>query len=329
MRNIRIGSTKEPRLQTTINKIVTYRLNLKQLFIAVCLVFALMPTNIVLALSGAVSSNQPSQTPAKIVIKEVPPAILQTLAAEPTYKYKFILGPSVEYWETVAQCETRQDWQNEGKWAGGLGIYTVGDWRDQSMGTWERWGGEEFAPHPMYASKFQQIIVANRIAVYGYRTTVVRNPEYAERNGLPPTYFYDKKPSGFGGWGCIKSKSTKKWRIGPPKEKINFSVQLPIDTQYYCPQYEPLFEKYGLPVKLFSHIAWKVSQCNPNYSDPVSGRIGLLGIFPQFQNQIYSDTGISSELLTNPEYNAAAASWIVTNTELRMNHWDYNFKYIK
>lgn len=254
---------------------------------------------------------------------------LQLVQKSPKYKYKFKLGPSVEYWDRVAQCETRQNWQNDGKWAGGLGMYTVGHWRGKFMGTWERWGGEEFSMHPMTASKFHQIIVANRVAVYGYRTTVVRDPKFAKRNGLPPTYFYDKSPVGFGGWGCIKDKSTKKWRIGLPKEKINFSVQLPTNPQFYCPQYEPLFEKYGLPVKLFSHIAWTVSACDPNYSDPVSGRVGLLGIFPQFHSQIQADTWITPELLTNPEHNIAAASWIVTNTKKRINHWGYKFKYSK
>lgn len=50
-----------------------------------------------------------------------------------------------------------------------------------------------------------------------------------------------------------------------------------------CPQYEPLFRKYGLPVKQFSYIAWRESRCNPRTVSAVrksTGRpdVGLLQI---------------------------------------------------
>lgn len=125
--------------------------------------------------------------------------------------------PADSFWDKVAQCETAGNWQNKGQWAGGLGIYTKGKFGEAVMGTWEHFGGEEFAPSPDKATREQQIVVANRIAFGGYRTTVNRDPEWAARKGVPVTYVYDKKPSGLGGWGCYKSKHTGKYRMDKPK----------------------------------------------------------------------------------------------------------------
>ena len=60
----------------------------------------------------------------------------------------------VAMWDTLAQCETQQNWNLVGQYGGGLGIY---------IGAWTEFGGEEFASNPGYASKEQQIIVAERI----------------------------------------------------------------------------------------------------------------------------------------------------------------------
>ena len=122
----------------------------------------------------------------------------------------------MEFWEKLAVCETNSNWQNTGKWAGGLGIYTKGKFPDSSMGTWERFGGEEFAPSPDRATKEQQVIVANRVSVEGYKTTVTRDADKARRMGVPQVYEWSQKPVGFGGWGCYKSKSTGRYRMSKP-----------------------------------------------------------------------------------------------------------------
>ncbi len=122
----------------------------------------------------------------------------------------------IEFWEKLAVCETNSNWQDTGTYAGGLGIYTKGEFPDSDMGTWERWGGEEFAPSPDKATKEQQIIVANRISVEGWKTTVTRDADKAKRMGVPQVYVWDKEPTGFGGWGCYKSKSTGKYRMSKP-----------------------------------------------------------------------------------------------------------------
>lgn len=74
------------------------------------------------------------------------------------------IAPRIRMWERIAQCETGGNWRDGGRFGGGLGIY---------VGTWQAYGGTEFAPRPQDATKEQQIAVAERIA----------------RDGL-------------GGWGC-------------------------------------------------------------------------------------------------------------------------------
>ena len=112
--------------------------------------------------------------------------------------------PTKAFWEELAQCETGQDWQNGGKYAGGLGIY---------IGTWNRFGGKEFAHHPSKATREEQIIVANRIAVDGYQTKNSYQTLDDKLNNKP----YYQEAVGLGGWGCYKSKSTGKYRMEKPR----------------------------------------------------------------------------------------------------------------
>ena len=122
--------------------------------------------------------------------------------------------PPIAYWERVAQCETNSNWEDGGKFAGGLGIFTQGKFRDASMGTWEHFGGEDFALHPSGASMLQQIVIANRIAVFGYKTVVNRGADKAKRMGVPQFYVFDQQKVGFTGWGCIRNT------VGLPKDWI-------------------------------------------------------------------------------------------------------------
>jgi hypothetical protein len=71
------------------------------------------------------------------------------------------------FWDRMAQCETGGDWSMVGsRYSGGLGFYN---------GTWDSFGGREFAARAGQATREQQIVVANRVA-----------------NGV-----------GLSGWGCL------------------------------------------------------------------------------------------------------------------------------
>lgn len=60
------------------------------------------------------------------------------------------------YWDRMAQCETGGNWSMVGsRYSGGLGFYN---------GTWDAFGGREFAARAGQATREQQIVVANRIA---------------------------------------------------------------------------------------------------------------------------------------------------------------------
>jgi len=112
--------------------------------------------------------------------------------------------PTKAFWDELAQCETAQDWQDGGRWAGGLGIY---------IGTWRRFGGREFAKSPDGASREEQIVVANRIAVDGYQT----KNTYLTLDDKLENKPHFQEAVGLGGWGCYKSKSTGKYRMEKPR----------------------------------------------------------------------------------------------------------------
>lgn len=87
--------------------------------------------------------------------------------------------PDDSFWDRIAQCETGGNWSMTGsRYSGGLGFYN---------GTWDNWGGREFADLAGHATREQQIIVANRVATQGY-------------DG-PSGHV---APVGYSGWGCVK-----------------------------------------------------------------------------------------------------------------------------
>lgn len=97
--------------------------------------------------------------------------------------------PLPPFWDLLAKCETGGDWQNGGYFAGGLGI---------AQSTWKGYGGREFARTPAKATKEEQIIVANRIAVDGWQTNEFRT--LADQQNNKPFF---REPVGFNGWGAL------------------------------------------------------------------------------------------------------------------------------
>ncbi|CAB4954050.1 unannotated protein [freshwater metagenome] len=58
-------------------------------------------------------------------------------------------------WDGIAYCETEGNWSMSGpRYSGGVGFYN---------GTWERFGGEEFAANAGSATRAEQIVVAERV----------------------------------------------------------------------------------------------------------------------------------------------------------------------
>ena len=78
-----------------------------------------------------------------------------------------------------------------------------------AQSTWEGYGGLEFGKHPYNATQFEQIVVANRISVFGWQTKNGFKTLDDKLNNRP----FFQSPVGFTGWGCIKNY------IGKPKKK--------------------------------------------------------------------------------------------------------------
>jgi hypothetical protein len=234
-----------------------------------------------------------------------------TLTSTPT-KWKSIyykMGPSIKYWKKVAKCETDGNWQDKGNFGGGLGI---------AASTWSGYGGKEFASHPAKATMLEQIIVANRISTFGYQT---KNEFMTVEDRTNNTPFF-RSAVGFNGWGCIKHNNYLK----PNVPKFYYS-KLPASPEFYCPAFEPIFKKYGLPWKVFSYIAWRESRCDPNafnntLNSDGSTDSGLLQINSCWYKTFKLETGYDSTHLMNPELNALFASWILHFSSGRLSNWN-------
>jgi hypothetical protein len=246
-----------------------------------------------------------------------------TLSSTPT-KWKYVtfkMGPSIKYWKKVAQCETGNNWKNGGYYSGGLGM---------AHSTWVGYGGLEFAKHPYQATMLEQIVVANRVAVFGYQTSEFLTLD--DRLNNKPFY---RPAVGFKGWGCIKNHTYLQ-----AKKNTVLRAKLPVGDQFYCPQYEATFKKYALPAKVFSYIAWRESRCNPGAVNAIweNGKIvwtlnsngsydsGLLQINSSWFKTLREQFGYNPEDLMNPHVNALFASWILHFSSGRLSNWNIKAK---
>jgi len=116
-------------------------------------------------------------------------------------------GGSIKFWEAVSWCETNHNWNDGGYYAGGLGI---------AKSTWVGYGGRQFAPTAKTATKEEQIIVANRIAFFGFQTKRVYRTLEDRENNRP--FFRPAQ-----GW-----KSMTKWGRGC----ANWRTRKPVRDRY-------------------------------------------------------------------------------------------------
>lgn len=250
-------------------------------------------------------------------------------SAQAWQRVYFRMGAPAKYWLSVAACENGNNindinWRQTGIEAGGLSIQHNGKFGEPNMGVWEQYGGEQFADSPDKATMDEQIIVANRIAITGFKKLVMN--KYSTEYGRAS---YKRDPIGFKLWSCVNSKKVK------PYHKVLYSVNLPTDPSMSCPRYENMFRKYGLPVKVFSYIAYRESKCNPGAVNAKfkNGKLiwtlnsnrtydsGLLQINSSWFGTLKRETGYTSNDLFKAEVNAMFASWILNNTSSRLGNW--------
>lgn len=114
---------------------------------------------------------------------------------------------SVRFWEAVSWCETNHNWNDGGYYSGGLGM---------AQSVWVNYGGKQFASRPPKATKEEQIIVANRVAFFGFQTKRVFATLEDRENNQP--YF---RPAV--GW-----RSMKKWG----GNCVNWRTRKPLRDKY-------------------------------------------------------------------------------------------------
>ena len=119
--------------------------------------------------------------------------------------------------------------------------------------------------------------------------------------------------------------------------------RFPDDPTMRCPKWEAKFREYGLPVEVFSYIAWRESKCNPK---AINARWNSQGVMTYALNkngtwdsglvQINSswirvvrevcgvDTGSMRqdlEALLKVDCNLKMAKWIMDNTSGKLRNW--------
>jgi hypothetical protein len=259
-------------------------------------------------------------------------------------------GGSIAFWEAVSWCETNHKWDDGGYYAGGLGI---------AQSAWQGFGGRQFSRSPKNATKQEQIIVANRIAFFGFQTKNEFRTLQDKQNNTPffrPAIGWRSSSN----WGkdCVNWKTRKPHRekytqggnvsaTSVAKTSGRVSAQS-VETDKSCPKYEKLLKKHGLPVKEFSYIMWRESRCEPkavgwNYKrgyGPSNCKLSPAKIYKDcFAVRSY-DSGLLQinstwktitaqvcnrparqiiKSLTNPECNLKVAKYLYENGG--MHHW--------
>jgi hypothetical protein len=114
---------------------------------------------------GAITTggNEPeaSTTTVVITVPKVHSMSINMMHPELRAQFKTGKAGSIKFWEAVSWCETNHNWNDGGYYAGGLGM---------AQSAWQGFGGREFSRSPKGATKEEQIIVANRLAFFGYQT---------------------------------------------------------------------------------------------------------------------------------------------------------------
>jgi hypothetical protein len=139
------------------------------------------------------------------------------------------------------------------------------------------------------------------------------------------------------------SEGQKGKRAGYAPIKASPKHPIPSDETMRCPEWHPLFRKYGLPVQVFSYIAWRESRCRPdavNATWDKQGRMtyhlnrnkswdsGLVQVNSSWVRSVRAVCGVDTgdmrrdlRVLLDPECNVKFARWIMDNTKGGLGNW--------
>jgi hypothetical protein len=112
--------------------------------------------------------------------------------------------------------------------------------------------------------------------------------------------------------------------------------RVPNDKSKRCPQWESKFKEYGLPVDVFSYIAWRESGCNPeaiNAKFDANGNVtwtlnkdgsidrGLVQINSSWRSVTKKVCGTNLNGLLGIDCNLKVAKYIMDNSEGKLLNW--------
>ena len=118
---------------------------------------------------------------------------------------------------------------------------------------------------------------------------------------------------------------------------IPLPKEVPNDPDKRCPAFESKFAEHGLPVQVFSYIAWRESNCNPkavNAKWDANGNViwtlnkngsidrGLLQINSSWQTVTKNVCGTKLNGLFNIDCNLKVAKYIMDNSAGKLNNWE-------
>jgi hypothetical protein len=129
--------------------------------------------------------------------------------------------PSFTYMLYVATCETEQNWQNSGQYAGGFGFMHKSNkvHKDYAavQSTWLHWGGAEFAKIPQRATSKEQALVWIRTYATGWtRPNGVFKPPV---RGVPRSNCHDDLKVGWHVYDGAEWPVPDTWVKGDPQIK--------------------------------------------------------------------------------------------------------------
>ena len=287
---------------------------------------------------GLTTKAEATDSPPTTSIPTSPAGTVQTLAVpemhpELVTQLKSKKGGSIRFWEAVSWCETNHNWNNGGYFAGGLGM---------AQSVWINYGGKQFASRSSRATKQEQIIVANRVAFFGFQTKNTFMNLDDKANNKPffrPAVGWKSMTKW--GRGCADWKTRKpardryteagmaewlKTRPGYKAPSGKVSSQSISSTQVKsCPQWEAKLKAQGLvPVKKFSYIMWRESRCQEKVvSKPNSNGTrdyGLLQINSSWRTVTRQVCGGKSmDVLLNSKCNLKVAKYLFDNGGI--GHW--------
>lgn len=107
-------------------------------------------------------------------------------------------------------------------------------------------------------------------------------------------------------------------------------ITIPNDLRKRCPRWERKFAKYGLPVEIFSYIAWRESRCNPkSVSRPnTNGTVdhGLVQINSSWRTvtaKVCGATRGDLSVLENPDCNLKVAQYLMQEGNGKLSNWGF------